>query len=327
MTSNSYKDINYTEREFSPATTVEGGVPTRRRRVGDRLKTARRLLFEATELSYDPELDIDWDAPLDSGSHWLAAHRVSLYGTPEWDALSVEQRGELARQELVSLLSFVLDAQGALASLMFRDVIEGNTLADDYTRFLLASIRDISRNATMVGRLINKTGLELQPAPVAVHRLQRLFVPLIPHGPLGRGFILLLHKLIHQLMRELEADERAQPVVRQVAKICVLVSRRQLEFAEDDLYRAVDARRYLPWALADVSLALLTVLATSLIVRPQVYRSVGLSRRAGRRAAARSESARHRNEVLLHPYFEIAEDAGMLRTGSARAILRGRGLL
>lgn len=87
-------------------------MPTRRRRVGDRLKTARRLLFEATELSYDPELDIDWDAPLDSGKHWLAAHRLSLFGTQEWDTLSDAQRGELARRELVSLLSFVIDAQG-----------------------------------------------------------------------------------------------------------------------------------------------------------------------------------------------------------------------
>lgn len=327
MTSSSYKDINYTDYDFSPATTVDGGVPARRRRVGDRLNTARRLLFEATELSYDPELDIDWDAPLDTGKHWLAAQRVSLYGTPQWDALSVDLRGELARQELVSLLSFVMDAQGALASLMFRDVIEGNTLTDDYTRFLLASVRDISRNATMVGRLINKTGLELQPAPMAVQRLQRFFVPLIPHGPLGRGFILLLHKLIHQMMYELEADEQAQPVVRQVAKICVLVSRRQLEFAEDELYRAVDTRRYLPAAWADTSLALLTVLATSLIVRPPVYRSVGLTERAGRRAAAQSENVRRRNGVLLRRYFDVAQDVGMFRTSAARAILGGRGLL
>ncbi|YCU70174.1 diiron oxygenase [Mycobacteroides abscessus] len=327
MTSSSYKDINYADYEFTPATTVGGDMPTRRRRVGDRLKTARRLLFEATELSYDPELDIDWDAPLDSGKHWLAAHRLSLFGTQEWDMLSDAQRGELACRELVSLLSFVMDAQGALASLMFRDVIEGNTLADDYTRFQLASVRDISRNATMVGRLINKTGLELQPAPMAVQRLQRFGVPAIPHGPLGRGFILLLHKLIHQLMSELEADGLAQPVVRQVAKICVLVSRRQLEFAEDELYRAVDARKYLPAVWADVSLALLTVLATSLIVRPQVYAGVGLTPRKGRRAAARSENLRHRNSVLLRGYFDIAEDAGMFRTGAARAILRGRGLL
>lgn len=327
MTSSSYKDINYADYEFTPAITVDGRVPTRRRKVGDRLQTARRLLFEATELSYDPELDIDWDAPLDSGKHWLAAHRVSIYGTPEWDALSDVRQGELARRELVSLLSFVMDAQGALASLMFRDVIEGNTLADDYTRFLLASVRDISRNATMVGRLINKTGLELQPAPMVVQRLQRFCVPLIPHGPLGRGFILLLHRLIHQLMVELEADELAQPVVRQVAKICVLVSHRQLEFAEDELYRAVQSRRYLPAAGADASLAVLTVLATSLIVRPQVYPGVGLTSRTGRRAAARSHNIRHRNAVLLSRYFDVAEDAGMFRTGTARAILGGHGLL
>ncbi|MEU9805086.1 diiron oxygenase [Mycobacterium sp. NPDC050853] len=327
MTSSSYKDINYTNHEFSPATTVDGALPTRRRRVGDRINTARRLLLEAAELNYDPDLDIDWDAPLDSGMHWLAADHVSLYGTPEWDALSAGRQGELARQELVSLLSFVLDAQGALASMMFRDVIEGNTLTDDYTRFVLASVRDISRNATMVGRLINKTGLEFQPAPVIVQRLQRFLVPLIPHGPLGRGFIFLLNRLIHQSMRELEADELVEPVGRQVAKISVLVSRRQLEFAEDELYRAVDARRYLPPALADVSLALLTVLVTSLIVRPQAYRSVAMAPRVGRRAARRSGNSRRRNEVLLQRYFEVAQDAGMFRTAVARAILRSADLL
>ncbi|MBN7560633.1 hypothetical protein I3U83_14850, partial [Mycobacteroides abscessus subsp. abscessus] len=105
------------------------------------------------------------------------------------------------------------------------------------------------------------------------------------------------------------------------------VSRRQLEFAEDELYRAVDARKYLPAAWADVSLALLTVLATSLIVRPQVYAGVDLTPRKGRRAAARSENLRHRNSILLRGYFDVAEDAGMFRTGAARAILRGRGLL
>lgn len=323
--SSSYKDINFTDRQFTPAKTVDGQEPRRRRRVGDRQQTAHRLLFEVSEFSYDPDLDIDWDAPLDADGYWLAPEKVSLFGSPEWRRLSTAQQRELARHELVSIISFITDAQGMLCMLKFRDVMEAPCMADDVTRFLLLSARTESRNATMMGRLANKTGLELYKFSPAVQRLARNIM-LIPHGPMGRAFELLLQEVIDQLSRELAADQRGQRVVQQVGKIQAILGRRSVEFAEGELDRAVEARRYLPPALADVGLALLCVLVSRVIVNSQVYSQVGLTPRAGRRAARRSVGGR-RTKVLLRRYFEEAQEAGMFGSRASKAILRAGGLV
>ena len=48
--------------------------------------TALRLLRSTAKQSYDPEVDLDWDAPLVDGAWFMPPERLSLYGTPIWDA-------------------------------------------------------------------------------------------------------------------------------------------------------------------------------------------------------------------------------------------------
>jgi len=50
-------------------------------RASRRETTAERLLRSSAARSYDPEVDIDWAAPLPEGKYYLPEHRVSLYGT------------------------------------------------------------------------------------------------------------------------------------------------------------------------------------------------------------------------------------------------------
>ena len=64
-----------------------------------------RLLRSSARQSYDPEVDIDWDAPLVDGVWWMQPERMSLYGTPLWDRAhpgaadrAVEARGGRHRQ-------------------------------------------------------------------------------------------------------------------------------------------------------------------------------------------------------------------------------------
>lgn len=54
--------------------------------------TAARLLTSSARNSYDPDLDIDWDAPLVEGKPFMPLERVSLYGTELWRTLSEQQR-------------------------------------------------------------------------------------------------------------------------------------------------------------------------------------------------------------------------------------------
>lgn len=92
----------------------------RRKTVGDRNRTAQRLLRSTAERSYDGEVDIDWDAPLDPEKQWIPEHRQSLYGTGLWDKLTQEQRDELGKHELVSVLSFGIYAEAGLSTMLLR---------------------------------------------------------------------------------------------------------------------------------------------------------------------------------------------------------------
>ena len=47
---------------------------------------ADRLLKGSVKKSYEPVVDIDWDAPLDPDKFFLPPKVVSLYGTPLWEA-------------------------------------------------------------------------------------------------------------------------------------------------------------------------------------------------------------------------------------------------
>src|SRR5690242_7462584 len=66
---------------------------------------AERLLKGSVKKSYEPVVDIDWDAPLDPDKFYLPPEVVSLYGTDMWHKMSREQQIELSRQEFVNTLS------------------------------------------------------------------------------------------------------------------------------------------------------------------------------------------------------------------------------
>jgi len=66
-------------------------------------RTAERLLKSSSKNSYDPLLDIDWDAEVPDELAYLPMERVSLYGTALWDEMSEGQRRELSKLELMSV--------------------------------------------------------------------------------------------------------------------------------------------------------------------------------------------------------------------------------
>jgi hypothetical protein len=87
---------------------------------------ATRLLRSAAKRSYDPDVDIDWDAPLVEGAHWMPEHRVSLYGTPLWDELTPEQRIELGKHEACSIASVGLWFETLLMQRLLKDFYAGD---------------------------------------------------------------------------------------------------------------------------------------------------------------------------------------------------------
>ncbi len=138
-----------------------------------REKTAARLLNSSAKNSYDPEIDIDWEAPLVDGMYFLPEQRISLYGTPMWDRMTPEQRIELSRQEVASIASAGIWFEMILMQMLLRD-----TYSVDPTRkhpqWALTEIGDECRHSVMFARLIERIGVPAYPAPRLTHELGRV---------------------------------------------------------------------------------------------------------------------------------------------------------
>ena len=88
-----------------------------------------RLLKSSARQSYDPDVDIDWEAPEVPGLYWMQPERISLYGTPLWDRLSEEQRVELSKHEIASIASVGLWFELVLMQLLLKDVYRSDPTA------------------------------------------------------------------------------------------------------------------------------------------------------------------------------------------------------
>lgn len=71
----------------------------------DREQVAERLLASSAKHSFDPDRELDWDAPFEEGKWFWPPELVSLYDTPLWKRMGEEQRILLSQHEAAALAS------------------------------------------------------------------------------------------------------------------------------------------------------------------------------------------------------------------------------
>jgi hypothetical protein len=244
---------------------------------------AERLLRSSARQSYDPDVDLDWDAPLVDGLWFMAPERLSLYGTPMWDRLGEEQRIELSRHEVGSISSVGIWFEVILMQMMVREIYDQDPRSRR-TQYALTEIADECRHSTMFGRAIEKVGVPAYGAGPHVHRLGRAFKTLAA-GVSAFASVLVAEEILDRWQRELVNDERVQPMIRMVSRIHVLEEARHMAFARDEVDRAVPglSRAALAWHRTITAQTALFVARS--LVNPQVYAAVGLDPREARRQA------------------------------------------
>ncbi|KJK44663.1 membrane protein [Lentzea aerocolonigenes] len=252
-------------------------------RVADREKTAERLLKSSAEKFYDPEVDIDWSAPLVDGLFYIPEHRISLYGTPLYDSLTVEQRIELSKHELASIASVGLWFELLLMQMLVK-VVYNTDPTTRHAQYALTEVADECRHSTMFARLVERIGCPPYGPVRSTHRLGKL-LPTIGYGPAMYGSILVAEEILDRLQREAMNDDTVQPIVRMVNRIHVLEEARHVRFAREELLRGMDELRgfelpYQKWLVGYVSMMI-----TRTIINPAVYAAVGLDVREARRQA------------------------------------------
>lgn len=303
------------------ALNAAGASNARGRAVGDRQKTAQRLLRSTADRAYDGELDIDWDAPLDPEKEWLPQRRMTLYGTKIWESLTPEQRTELGKHEAVAILSFGLLAEVGLSTMLMRSVLESGTVADDHCRYALAEVGEETRHSTMFSRLVNKTGVRPYVLPKGIQYGMRL-AGFLPMGPSAYAGTLLIEEMLDRLQREAMNDEDLQPHFRQLMKIHVLEEARHITYAREEMVRSMQAHGKAYNAFHRGVFAVMVLGVLPALVNPKAYRAVGISPLRGAIAAQTSPYYRERAVFACEPLMRFAYDAGFIKGALSTRVLQ-----
>ena len=284
-----------------------------------------RLLRSAARHSYDPDVDLDWDAPEVPGLWAMQPERMSLYGTPLWDRLTDEQRIELSKHEVASVASVGLWFEILLMQLLLKDVYRSDP-TDPRTHFALTEIADECRHSTMFGRAIGRFGVPAYGPRPQVRRLAKVF-PLIARGAGAYASVLIGEEPIDRWQREQMNDERIQPMVRMVSRIHVLEEARHVAFAREELEKAVARMGRTERLVQQTVTAQAAFVMMRSLVHPDVYAAVGIDPREGRRAALGNESYRSTIAWMGEKVMPYLEEQGMVGGGYNRKVWRASLLL
>ncbi len=249
----------------------------------DREKTAQRLLGSSARRWYDPEIDIDWDAPLWPDAYCIPPHRVSLYGTELWDRLDEGQRVALSRHEAASMASSGVWFEIILMRVLCRH-LSGLDPTSAHVQYGLTEIADECRHSVMFGRAIERLGAPTY-GPQRLPKLLSGVMVHTAHGPSMYAGILLAEEILDRMQREAMVDERIQPLVRMVNRIHVLEEARHVRFAREELLREMRGRSRASLAYHQAVTAHAALVISRSLVHPQVYAAVGLDPRSTRRVA------------------------------------------
>jgi hypothetical protein len=292
--------------------------------VAQREATAARLLKISAGNSYDPEVDIDWDAPQPAGLMYAPERRMSLFGTPMWERLTTEQRIELSKHEVASIASIGVWFEVLLMRMLLRHITGGDPRSS-HVQYALTEIGDECRHSIMFGRMIEAFGA---PAyrPAAVHRALGRYLGATAGGIQTFAAALIAEEILDALQREAMADESLQPLVRMVSRIHVVEEARHIRFARDELARQVASSSKPRKLYCQIVVGRAAYTVTHALINPQAYAAVGLD---PARAGAAAWANPHFRETLRWAGTRVTtylQELGLIE-GPARRLWRAAALV
>jgi hypothetical protein len=249
----------------------------------DRERTAARLLESSVRNSFDPHLDIDWEAPVTDGLGYLPPERVSLYGTELWEKLSPEQRTELAKHELGSIASVGLWTEIVLMQLLAR-YAENLDPRSAHAQYALTEIGDETRHSIMFGKSLTRYGVPAYGPPRLVRRLSPVFKNIVG-GAAMFASVLVVEEMTDRLQRSTMDDEDIQPLVRMVNRIHVIEEARHVRYAREELVRELQTVNRPMLELHRTVTAVVAASIADILVNPKVYAAVGFDPQQGKKVA------------------------------------------
>lgn len=245
--------------------------------------TATRLLRSSVKNSFDPEVDIDWAAPIEEGKVYLPLERVSLYGTDLWERMTPAQRVELSKHELASIAGTGLWFEMILMQMLLRYAYRRD-IQEAHTQYALTEVGDETRHALMFAKAIRHLGMPTYRPPKAIDTLARLYKA-TASGPMLFAPVLVAEETLDRLQREAMNHPDLDPVVRMVNRIHVVEEARHVRFAREEVARQMPTLRGPLRAWHQLATAVVSSFVVHVMVNPAVYDAVGLDRDEAVKAA------------------------------------------
>ncbi|MGC2654039.1 MAG: diiron oxygenase [Mycobacterium sp.] len=283
---------------------------------------SERLLKGSVKKSYQPVVDIDWDAPLDPDKFYLPPRIVSLYGTPMWEEMTRAQQIELSRQELVNTLSAGIWFENILNQALLRTLMHEDPTSRA-SHYALTELGDETRHMVMFGKAIERVGAK-PVRPRLYHRVIINTLPLLFRGALLWVAALIGEEIFDALQRQMMDDPEMQPIVQRLMRIHVTEEARHIQFARDGLRKRVaEMPRVNRWFIANIN-GLGGVFFRYLFTNPIPYARTGLDPRRARQAV---RSSPHRYQVQVSGFASLAAfltEVGLMGRIACRQWTRSR---
>jgi hypothetical protein len=298
-----------------PSGTTGHDTATRKAPV-DREALSARLLGSAAKKSYDPVVDIDWDAPIPDHLYGLSPEWSSLYGTPLWDGLSEEQRVTLTVHEYCSISGVGIWFECLLMQLVLRDIY-GEDPAQPHVQWALTEIADECRHSVMFARTAETFGAPSYQPPAKIRRLGKAFAAK-GDGPAAYAAILVAEEILDIFQRDLMKDERVQPLTRATSQIHVVEEARHMRFAREEVARRTP--RLSAWQLRKhrTIVAAVAAIVAENLVQPEVYAAVGLDPVAAKAAARGNEHYATKLREASTGLVQFLREVGLIGGSSER---------
>ncbi|WP_018683456.1 AurF N-oxygenase family protein [Actinokineospora enzanensis] len=282
-----------------------------------------RLLDASARTSYDPHLDIDWQAPLDPTKAYMPLERVSLYGTDLWRNLTPEQQIELSKHEIASIAGVGLWFEIILMQLLVRYAYDLDPRSA-HAQYALTEVGDETRHSIMFAKAIERLGVPNYGPGRLLHKLGRYYKA-IAGGPSMFASVLVAEEATDRLQRAMMDDPEIQPLIRMVNRIHVVEEARHVRYAREEVVRSVPklGRAQREWhRLATAATAVSVVDA---LVHPRVYRSVGIDPRVGRAVARANPYFRETRRWMTEKVVAFLRETDLIG-GPSAAVWRRAGL-
>lgn len=293
-------------------------------RVKDRETTASRLLTSSARNSFDPDLDVDWDAPLAEGKPFMPLERVSLYGTSLWDQLTAEQRIELSKHEIASVMHVGLWFEIILMQMLTRYAYDLDPRSA-HAQYALTEIGDETRHSVMFARGAERLGVPHYGVPRALHNVARIAGATMA-GPAMFASVLVAEETTDRLQRAMMDDENIQPLIRAISRIHVIEEARHVRYAREQVVRSMPKLGPVARRWHRLQTALVSHIVVDSLIDPRVYRSVGIDPKEGRQVALANPHFHETRRWLGEKIMPFLTEQGLVG-GAGMALWRRSHLL